>query len=74
MERGLERTNLALRLADIFRSLTSQRLDVAFKTTHEIQRSKADKVVAIEMFHVKLYEETYMLDKSYPTTVRIFHV
>ncbi|KAJ6039216.1 hypothetical protein N7460_007248 [Penicillium canescens] len=68
--------NLALRLADIFRSLTSQRLDVAFKTTHEIQRSKADKVVAIEMFHVKLYEETYMLDKSFadPTTVRIFHV
>ena len=56
--------NLALRLADIFTSLTPERLDLAFKVTREIQQSKADKVVAIEMFHVKSFEETYMLNKS----------
>ncbi|CAG7949765.1 unnamed protein product [Penicillium salamii] len=66
--------NLALRLANIFTSLTPERLDAAFQNTREIQHSKADKVVAMEMMHVKSYEEAYKLNSIGPTTVRIFHV
>ncbi|KAF4769194.1 hypothetical protein HAV15_008900 [Penicillium sp. str.  len=62
MERNLDRTNLALRLANIFTSLTPERLDAAFQNTREIQHSKADKVVAMEMMHVKSYEEAYKLN------------
>ena len=54
--------NLALQLANIFTSLTAERLDDAFQDTHEIQLSKADKVVAMEMMHVKSFEEAYKLN------------
>ncbi|KAF3000595.1 hypothetical protein E8E15_000488 [Penicillium rubens] len=74
MERNLDRTNLALRLANIFTSLTPERLDAAFQNTREIQHSKADKVVAMEMMLVKSYEEAYKLNSIGPTTVRIFHI
>lgn len=55
--------NLALRLANIFTSLTAERLDRAFQYTHELQLSKADKVVAMEMMHVKLFDEAYTLNR-----------
>ncbi|CAG8125366.1 unnamed protein product [Penicillium salamii] len=63
MERCLDRTNLALRLANIFTSLALDRLDAAFQSIREIQQSKADKVVAMEMMHVKSFEEAYKLNK-----------
>ncbi|CAG8932423.1 unnamed protein product, partial [Penicillium nalgiovense] len=74
MERNLDRTNLALRLANIFMSLAPERLDAAFQNTREIQLSKADRVVAMEMMHVKSFEEAYKLNPTEPTTVRVFHV
>ncbi|KZN94217.1 hypothetical protein EN45_044070 [Penicillium chrysogenum] len=74
MERNLDRTNLALRLANIFMSLAPERLDAAFQNTREIQLSKADRVVAMEMMHVKSFEEAYKLNPTKPTTVRVFHV
>ncbi|KAJ5051288.1 hypothetical protein NUH16_003069 [Penicillium rubens] len=74
MERNLDRTNLASRLANIFMSLAPERLDPAFQNTREIQLSKADRVVAMEMMHVKSFEEAYKLNPTEPTTVRIFHV
>ncbi|CAG7935627.1 unnamed protein product [Penicillium salamii] len=55
--------NLALRLANIFTSLALDRLDAAFQTICEIQQSKADKVVAMEMMHVKSFEEVYKLNR-----------
>ncbi|KAJ5481361.1 hypothetical protein N7475_000173 [Penicillium sp. IBT 31633x] len=74
MERNLDRKSMAFRLAHNFSSLTPERLDAAFQTIHEIQQSKADKIVAIEMFHVKSFEEAYKSNKIGPTTVRVFHV
>ncbi|KAI2698602.1 hypothetical protein CBS147354_9868 [Penicillium roqueforti] len=74
MERCLDRTNLALRLAKIFTSLALDRLDAAFQTIREIQQSKADKVVAMEMMHVKSFEEAYKLNRVEPTIIRVFHV
>ncbi|CAG8213573.1 unnamed protein product [Penicillium nalgiovense] len=74
MERNLDRINLALRLANIFMSLAPERLDAAFQNTREIQLSKADRVVAMEMMHVKSFEEAYKLNPTEPTTVRVFHV
>ncbi|CAI7646692.1 unnamed protein product [Penicillium palitans] len=74
MERKLDRTNLALRLANIFMSLVPERLDAAFQNTREIQLSKADRVVAMEMMHVKSFEEAYKLNPTEPTTVRVFYV
>jgi hypothetical protein len=56
--------NLALRLANIFTSLAAERLDAAFQNTREIQLSKADKVVAMEMMHVKTFEEAYKLNPT----------
>jgi hypothetical protein len=55
--------NLALRLANIFTSLAPERLDAAFQNSREIQQSKADKVVAMEMMHVKSFEEAYKLNR-----------
>jgi hypothetical protein len=55
--------NLALRLANIFTSLAPERLDAAFQSICEIQQSKADKVVAMEMMHVKSFEEAYKLKR-----------
>ena len=55
--------NLALRLANIFTSLTPERLDAAFQNTREIQDSKADKVVTMEMMHIKSFEEAYKLNR-----------
>ncbi|CAG8386352.1 unnamed protein product [Penicillium salamii] len=55
--------NLTLRLANIFTSLTLDRLDAAFQTICEIQQSKADKVVTIEMIHIKSFEEVYKLNR-----------
>ena len=49
--------NLALRLANSFTSLETERLDAAFRDIREIQESKADQVVAMEMMHVKSFEE-----------------
>ncbi|KAJ6163712.1 hypothetical protein N7497_003691 [Penicillium chrysogenum] len=74
MERNLDRTNSALRLANIFMSLAPERLDAAFQNTREIQLSKADRVVAMEMMHVRSFEEAYKLNPTEPTTVRVFHV
>ncbi|KAJ5340250.1 hypothetical protein N7541_009374 [Penicillium brevicompactum] len=74
MERCLDRTNLALRLANLFTSLSLDRLDAAFQTIREIQQSKADKVVAMEMMHVKSFEEAYKLNRIEPTIIRVFHV
>ncbi|KAF4759636.1 hypothetical protein HAV15_005883 [Penicillium sp. str.  len=76
MERCSDRTNLALRLANIFTSLALDRLDAAFQTIREIQQSKADNVVAMEMMHVKSFEEAYKLNRivAEPTIVRVFHV
>lgn len=51
--------NLASRLANIFTSIASERLNAGFQTICEIQQSEADKVVAIEMMHVKSFEEAY---------------
>lgn len=56
--------NLALRLANIFMSLAPERLDAAFQNTREIQLSKADRVVAMEMMHVKSFEEAYKLNPT----------
>ncbi|KAI1829073.1 hypothetical protein DTO027I6_10002 [Penicillium roqueforti] len=64
MERNLDRTNLGLHLANIFTSLAPERLDAAFQNTREIQLSKADKVVAMEMMHVKTFEEAYKLNPT----------
>jgi hypothetical protein len=55
--------NLALRLAKIFTILAPERLDAAFLNTREIRLSKADKVVAMEMMHVKSFEEAYKLNR-----------
>lgn len=55
--------NLALRLANIFTSLAPECLDAAFQNICEIQQSKADKVVAMEMMHVKSFEEAYKLNR-----------
>ncbi|OQE08424.1 hypothetical protein PENFLA_c137G07074 [Penicillium flavigenum] len=60
MERNLDRT--------------PERLDAAFRNTREIQLSKADRVVAMEMMHVKSFQEAYKLNPAEPTTVRVFHV
>jgi hypothetical protein len=53
----------AWRLANIFTSFAPERLDAAFRNTNEIQQSKADKVVAIEMMHMKSFEEAYKLNR-----------
>ncbi|CAG7969975.1 unnamed protein product [Penicillium salamii] len=74
MEDYLDRTNLALWLAKIFTSLAPERLDDAFQSIREIQLSKADKVVAMEMMHVKRFEEAYKLNATSPPTIRMFHV
>ncbi|CAI7617444.1 unnamed protein product [Penicillium viridicatum] len=66
--------NLALHLAKIVTSLAPERLDAAFQNSREIQLSKADKVVAMEMMHVKTFEEAYKLNPTEPTIVRVFHV
>ena len=55
--------NLALRLANMFTSLAPERLDATFQNIYEIQQSKADKVVAMEMMHVKSFEEAYKLNR-----------
>ncbi|CAG8900132.1 unnamed protein product [Penicillium nalgiovense] len=65
MERNLDRSNqFALRLANIFMSLAPERLDAAFRNTREIQLPKADRVVAMEMMHVKSFEEAYKLNPT----------
>jgi hypothetical protein len=56
--------NSALRLANIFMSLAPERLDAAFQNTREIQLSKADRVVAMEMMHVRSFEEAYKLNPT----------
>ncbi|KAJ5348570.1 uncharacterized protein N7506_001823 [Penicillium brevicompactum] len=63
MERCLDRTNLALQPANIFTSLAPDRLNAAFQTIPEIQQTKPDQVVALEMIHVKSFEEAYKLKK-----------
>ncbi|KAI2760688.1 hypothetical protein DTO012A8_9637 [Penicillium roqueforti] len=73
-EKNLDRTNLASRLANIFTSIASERLNAGFQTICEIQQSEADKVVAIEMMHVKSFEEAYKSGEIGPTIVRVFHV
>lgn len=55
--------NLAIRLANIFTSLKPDHMDTVFQNTRQMQQSKADKVVAIEMMHVKLFEESYKLKR-----------
>ncbi|CAI7655243.1 unnamed protein product [Penicillium palitans] len=76
MERYLDRTNLAFRLANIFTSLAPEHLYATFQNICEVQQSKADKVVAMEMMHVKSFEDAYKLNKivAEPTIVRVFHV
>ncbi|KAJ5979263.1 hypothetical protein N7501_002605 [Penicillium viridicatum] len=51
-----------------------ERLDAAFQNTREIQLSKADRVVAIEIIYVKSFEEAYKLNPTKPTTVRVFYI
>ncbi|KAJ5037136.1 hypothetical protein NUH16_005019 [Penicillium rubens] len=69
MERYLDRTfdmsiaNLAFRLANIFTSLAPEHLYATFQNICEVQQSKADKVVAMEMMHVKSFEDAYKLNK-----------
>jgi hypothetical protein len=55
--------NLSLRLANIFTSLAPEHLYATFQNICEVQQSKADKVVAMEMMHVKSFEEAYKLNK-----------
>jgi hypothetical protein len=66
---------LAALCADVFYdSHPIQILEKDFRRVSEILRSKPDRVVVIEMFHVKAWQERLLVQSSEEMLINIFHV